>query len=251
MLPPPPREVVDTRSALQRWLPRIVMVPHTVIALSIVTFTVLTLILVAFGTRAEGRVRGGVLLTGRKGGPTCQLTVDYQGGGAPQLAVVQVGADFCRTGLDAQGRPLPGREALELTRVGFPFERAELPQVFGAEALCGLPFGGLWVFVVVMLGRQFWLKPLREKWLVRHGVELAGQVLEVKALAAKGRTGPRRELTVEYRDALGVPHQVKAMLVGPGAPGESPVGAPVVVLADPDRPERAVIHGHAEYRVSA
>jgi len=251
VLPPPPREVVDTRNALQRWMPRIIMVPHTVMALAIISFFLLTLELAFLSSPVEGRVRSGVLLTHRKGGPVCQLTVDYRAGARAQETAVQVGEDFCRTALDASGAPLPGREALMLERVGFPFEYAQLPRSSWAELWCAVPFGGFWVVVVVLVGRQSWLKPMRERWLVRHGVELEGRVLEVKALAAKGRTGLRRELTVEYRDALGVAHQVKVLLQGSGAPEDFPVGAPMVVLADPDRPQRAVVHGHAEYRVSA
>jgi hypothetical protein len=130
------------------------------------------------------------------------------------------------------------------------------PRVPGHSPL--LTIGGVWAATLFwngILSVFFWgayLRPLRNRWLIRYGEPTQGIVREVKAYQGKGAASYR--ITYEYatppRDGAESQLHTRKITSTSKEAANARAGELVTVLYYPQKPWRSLVYPYSEYRAT-
>jgi hypothetical protein len=232
------------------WFVRLFILPHTIVGVS--------LLCIAIGSTGLFAAVG--LFGGTYDGKVVRKEIRrYKSGQTHHLHYVFVVDDREYTGEASVSQQRFG----EINEGGAITVRAlesapswgEWPRVPGHSPL--LDLGGIWLFALFWNGIlsifvwTVYLRPWRNRCLVRYGQPTQGIIREVKAQSGKGST--RYRITYEYAvpsldGTDGQVHSGKTSTTRKEGAYAS-VGNLVTVLYDPRKPWRSVIYKYCEYRV--
>jgi hypothetical protein len=232
-LPGPPRSVrLRNRSAVVGiWFARVFALPHTAVGLGLTAFTAVSLYATVLGQDVEAVVKAGH--TSRsKGSTRYQFDLEYEADGERHTTSVGASKDDYAALISADGSPNKAttRTVRRLSVLGYEHSHADGADSMGL--LCLGPFALFWNALVATFLYAVWVRPIRERLLIRHGAQVRGKVVSATEVRGKGTT---YRLTFEFLDDLSLSS------LGPGSE--------LRVIYDPRRPRRAIAYDFSNYRV--
>jgi hypothetical protein len=229
------------------WAGRLLALPHTLAGLYLIyqaaKATVLYFGVLWAGVEVEGRVTGKAEHTTRKG--TVYYTVDYVFPVDGFEHAWQFQPDADRYAAIREGQPIAVR--------AWPAAPRDGHWVDGRGGPSGLSAGPAWFAalfwngIVSLLVWYLYVRPYRQRQLIRYGVPTTGIVREVAV--ADSRSTDR--FTVRYEYAVPAGHRTlrgKATALQHLGAAELTPGDVLTVLYDPRRPRRSLAYRFSDYQ---
>ncbi len=246
-LPPPPRVV---RGGVGRlWVVRLFITPHLCAGLFLLGQFGADALVAAFGTDVSAVVTRAHATQSRKRGTTYSVVYHYQVGDREYDGSGNVGAGTysrVRHVNDAGHGPETVR-VRQLALGSLHWQRlTEDSSVWGLAA-GELFFALFWNSMMAVLLYLVWIKPWRDRRLIRDGRVAEGRILSSRMHRGRSRA---YYATFAFQDADSGREITKQVQL-PGAPqfDRAQQGGPVTVLYDPSRPTRAIAYELSGYQV--
>ncbi|RYE93648.1 MAG: hypothetical protein EOO75_03880, partial [Myxococcales bacterium] len=173
-----PRALVRRPEApgLLRWVPRVFIVPHFLAGVGLLAGSLTILATSLVGTPATGRVIAERVTIGSKKGGNAYV-VDYVYPTPDGEALGSRGTSLGAATAPASGVRKAVGESIAVRHLGVGKVRHSLPagaSVGDGAAMLG--FGLLWNGLMAVFLWALWVRPLRQRWLYRHGVAVPGTI---------------------------------------------------------------------------
>jgi hypothetical protein len=228
------------------WFPRIFILPHTLIGIGVVLYLIFVLLWALLGADIPGTVIGSYISHSSKHGDSYYLKYRYQAGGETKRDSDSVSLDMYERYQSGNGVNVPVTVHYfgigSLHRAGLR-EGGSLWKRFG-----GLVFwAAFWNSIMFAFIYQFWVKPLRVRWLYRHGDTVPGTLTKKRV-----RTGKSTSYYVSY--AFNPPFSGERIeseieVWKRGNWDQAVEGQPVTVLYSGANPKRSTVYEYGGYRV--
>jgi len=244
-LPPPPRRVRLESGGCGLWFGRIFILPHTLIGIGAIGYLLFLVLWALFGRNIPGVVNDTEVTHTSKGGESYRLKFEYQVNGR-----TKTGSDNVDEAVYQQFR---SAEISNITVRYFglgPLGHGERydGNTEGRWALVGFMvlWAGFWNGIMSIFWYVLWIKPLRYRWLYKHGVTTTGTVAGKRTRSGKST---RYFISYTYRDPVSGQALNAEILVSGAAWNQATAGEPVTVLYAPDKPKRSTIYEYGGYSV--
>jgi hypothetical protein len=247
LLPRPPRRVRG-RTGGAFWVGRIFTLPHTLVCIGATGYLVFLVLWKVAGADVPGVVTGTEVWHSRRGTDGYNIRFRYQVDGQTKS-----GSDGASPALYQRYRSGNGTNpaiTVHYFALG-PLERAGVAN--GESAWTEIGLFALWVAffdsIVSIFVYLLWVKPLRARWLYRHGEAVSGTLLRKRSQIGRSSTyyvsywfenplsGQQIEAEIEVWNAADWHLAVE--------------GQPVVILYAPGHPKRNTVYEFGGYRVDS
>ena len=248
-LPPPPRAVHGGLGCAV-WGVRLFVLPHMCAGVFLLGRLVASVLLATFGTDVEATVTNAHTAPASKGGTIYYLDYQYRRDGREFFDTETVGATAYAT-FSAPGT-LEGRRPTLRVRhwqLG-PWSTHRVDQQSAPWRLVAGDFfiALFWNGILSVFVYAFWVRPTRERSLIRHGEVARGTIVSTRT--RQGR-GPNYFATFRFAEpATGFDVQREMEISGLVDFASLRPGYPLTVLFDPRKPRRAIAYELCGYRVT-
>jgi len=236
-----PRAIVRRPGAVgaARWVPRIFILPHTTVGLSLLVALLYGLASPLAGHEVPGVVTSSRSVRGKGNNYSCHIEYSYQIGGetladsgSVPMGVLSSPPAACRR----------AGEELRVWQVALGPLRSSHPYAGESPWAPLLPmafFCTFWNAIVSIFLFNFWVKPLRNRWLVRNGAVAPGRVLSRRSVQGKGA---RFIVEYEFTAEAGVVRRGEMDVSTEALWNTVSDGQPVTVLYSPDNHKFSLIY---------
>ena len=248
-LPPPPRKVVGGVGCIM-WGLRLFILPHMYAGGMIIGQFALAVLVAAFGTDVDATVTKARPSETSKGGTIYYLEYRYSADGQTFNDTESVGAGTYA----AASRPevLEGRAATVRVRhlAAGPARYHLFTQEHSAWGEAGekLFFALFWNGILSVFVYLFWVRPIRERRLVRYGEAIPGTIVSTRERKGRGTTYYATFRFNEPASGQAITREME--LRSEGANAAARPGLAVTVLCHPRHPRRALVYELCAYRVA-
>ena len=245
-LPPPPRRVRGQLGG-SLWFTRIFILPHTLIGIGAIIYWLLLILSVLFGRDIPSTVTGTDISHSRKSGDHYSLIYQF-----PVGDVVKTNSGSVSQGI-YQRYKIPNATNPPVTVHYFSlgiWDHAQLRESGSLWSMIGFLtlWAGFWNFVVGIFAYQIWIKPLRARWLYKHGETTSGTVLSKRVRTGKSST---YYVTYRFREPYsGQEFETEMQVWNKTTWITIRDGQTVTVLYAREKPKRSTVYECGGYQVS-
>lgn len=244
-LPPPPRHVRGKLGG-GLWFTRIFILPHQLIGIGAIVYWLLLILSVLLGRDIPGTVTGTDISHSRKGGDHYSLIYRFTAG-----EVVKTNSGSVSYSLYQQYK-IPNATNPPVTVHYFSigvWDQARLRESGSSWGMIGFLtlWAGFWNFVVGIFTYQIWVKPLRARWLYKHGETTSGTVVSKRVQTGKSST---YYVTYKFREPYsGQEFESEMQAWNTAAWNTIQKDQAVTVLYSREKPKRSTVYECGGYQV--
>ncbi len=247
-LPEPPRSVRGG-GGCGLWFLRLFILPHTLVGIGVIGLALASAILALFGTDTTATVTKAYTSTSSKGSVSYHLEYVYQAGGRDHTksqSVSRATYDAIRPPGELEGTPSSIR--VRYLRLGSWSDQVLLENGGAWRRMGGLLFFALfWNGILSVFLYLAWVKPIRQRLLVKYGDVTAGTIL-----SSRKRQGKSISYYVTFRfrnPETGADLEREVDIQGEAHYQSAVEGRKVTVIYSPRNPKRALIYELSPYQV--
>ncbi len=245
-LPPPPRRFKGGPDG-SVWILRLICVPYFVLGIGSFVYWLFLLLWAMFGTDTPGTVTAASMSRTSKGDTT--LKYQYRVGQEMKSDSDSVSYAIYRE-YESEDNPWPNLVRVHYFSLG-PFNHAELRESGGLWRLTSLVGLGALAsnFMMWTAFYQFWLKPLRVRWLCQRGLAISGIVTGKRVVVRRGAT---YYISYAFSDpATGNSMQDEMLIWNKKLWDNGFAGQNITVFYSPKNLKRSTVYEFSGYRVNA